>query len=104
MVPPEMPIFAAVLTPNYQTMTDYTQSPTPTVNGLQLEIDRQEFALALKTWRLRQALTQKQVADRWGTNRFIIIKAENAQQISWESAYKLFNALSKELRNENRHL
>lgn len=84
-------------------MSNFEQTSAPVAKGLQLEIDRQEFALALKTWRLRQALTQKQVAARWNTNRFIIIKAENAQPMTWESAYKLFNALSKELSNENRH-
>lgn len=69
--------------------------------GLSLEIDRQEFALELKTWRLRHALTQAQLAKRWGTNRFIIIKAEGAKEITWESAYKLFVKLSQELRNES---
>lgn len=69
-------------------------------NGLQLEIDRQEFALELKTWRLRQGLTQKEVAMRWGTNRYIIIKAEAAKPISWEAAYRLFVKLNEELRNE----
>lgn len=70
--------------------------------GLDMEINRQDFAMALKTWRLRQGLTQRQVAERWGTNRFLIIRAEGAQSISWESAYRLFARLAKELEEEGR--
>lgn len=69
-------------------------------NGLAVDIDRQEFALSLKTWRLRAGLTQAQAAHRWGTNRWLIIKAENGQPMSWENAYRLFNWLSQELRKE----
>lgn len=83
------------------TMVSYEQTPRTTQKGLSIEIDRQEFALALKTWRLRQALTQKQLAERWQTNRFAIIKAEGAKPLSWEIAYKLFAKLSRELRNES---
>ncbi len=83
------------------TMESYEQTPPAVQRGLSIEIDRQEFALALKTWRLRSALTQKQLAERWQTNRFAIIKAEGAKPLSWEIAYKLFAKLSKELRNES---
>lgn len=69
--------------------------------GLSMEIDKQEFALALKTWRLRNALTQKQVGDRWGCSRFTILRAENAKNLTWEMAYRLFAKLSQELRKEN---
>lgn len=68
--------------------------------GLSMEVDRQHFALALKTWRLRQGLTQRQLAQRWGTNRYAIMHAELAKDISWENAYKLFAKLSGELRKE----
>ena len=68
--------------------------------GLSMEVDRQEFALALKTWRLRQGLLQRQVAERWGVSRFVIIKAEGAKPISWEAAYKLFAKLAAELKEE----
>ena len=70
------------------------------IAGLSTEIDKQEFALSLKTWRLRQALTQRQVAKMFGTSRYTIIRAENAQPITWEMAYRLFVKLSKELVKE----
>ena len=76
--------------------------PTARRNGLSVEVDRQDFALSLKTWRLRQNLTQTQLAHRWGTNRFLIIKAENAKSISWEHAYWLFSKLAHELENEKK--
>ena len=69
-------------------------------DGLSMEVDRQQFALALKTWRLRQGLTQRQLAQRWGTNRYAIMHAELAKDITWENAYKLFAKLSGELRKE----
>lgn len=68
--------------------------------GLTMECDRQEFALALKTWRLRAGLTQAAAARRWGVSRFTIMRAEAARQITWEMAYRLFNQLSHELENE----
>lgn len=70
-------------------------------NGLQMDIDKQSFALALKTWRLRQGLTQQQVAERWGISRFTVLRAEGAKNITWMMAYRLFAKLSGELRNEN---
>lgn len=71
-------------------------------NGLTLEADKNEFALALKTWRLREGLTQQQVAQRWGCSRYTIMRAENAKQVTWEMAYRLFARLSDELRKEER--
>ena len=68
--------------------------------GLEMEVDKNEFALALKTWRLRRGLTQKQVADKWGCSRFTIMRAENAKNVTWEMAYRLFARLSDELRKE----
>lgn len=68
--------------------------------GLEMEVDKTDFALALKTWRLRQNLTQRQVGERWGVSRYTIMKAENAKTVTWEMAYRLFARLSEELRNE----
>lgn len=65
--------------------------------GLSIEMDKTQFAMALKTWRLRNGLTQKEVAKKWGVSRFTIMKAENAKQITWEMAYRLFAKLSLEL-------
>lgn len=71
--------------------------------GVTMETDKQEFALALKTWRLRQGLTQRQVAERFGVSRYTIMRAERAGAITWMMAYRLFAKLSDELRNEESH-
>ena len=68
--------------------------------GLDLEINKQDFALALKTWRLRQGLTQREVGEKWGCSRFTIMRAESAKNVTWEMAYRLFAKLSTELRKE----
>lgn len=71
--------------------------------GLEMEINQQDFAMALKTWRLRQGLTQEEVGKRWGCSRFTIIRAERAKNVTWEMAYKLFAKLAGELEKEARH-
>ncbi len=71
--------------------------------GLEMEINQQDFAMALKTWRLRQGLTQSEVVKRWGCSRFTIIRAERAKNVTWEMAYKLFAKLAGELEKEARH-
>lgn len=69
-------------------------------DGLQMDVDKESFALALKTWRLRQGLTQQQVAEKWGVSRFTIIRAETAKNITWMMAYRLFAKLAEELKLE----
>lgn len=69
-------------------------------DGLEMDTNRQQFALAVKTWRLRQNLTQREVAERWDMSRRSIIRAENGQPMSWEQTYRMFVALSDELRKE----
>lgn len=71
--------------------------------GLTMEADKNEFALALKTWRLRSGLTQSQVAERWDCSRFTIMRAENARTVTWEMAYRLFAKLSNELKEEQQN-
>lgn len=68
--------------------------------GLGMEVDKTEFALALKTWRLRAGLTQAEVGRRWNCSRYTIMRAENAKNVTWEMAYRLFAKLSNELRKE----
>ena len=68
--------------------------------GLTMDVDKKEFALALKTWRLRQGLLQREVADMWGCSRYTIMKAEHAKTVTWEMAYRLFAKLAAELRKE----
>lgn len=77
-----------------------TIKPQMKKDGLQMDVDRQEFALALKTWRLRQAKTQREVAEEWGVSRYTIIRAETGKPITWMMAYRLFARLSEELRKE----
>lgn len=69
--------------------------------GLEMDVNKEEFALALKTWRLRQGLTQKEVGERWGCSRWTIMRAEKAKNLTWEMAYKMFAKLSRELTKEN---
>lgn len=73
---------------------------TMKTNGLEVDINKQEFALALKTWRLRQGLTQKQVGEMWNCSRWTIMRAESGKDITWEMAYRMFAKLSHELRKE----
>ena len=72
--------------------------------GLEVDIDKEAFALALKTWRLRNNLTQRQAGERMGCSRYTIIRAESARNIPWEQAYKLFARLSEELRKEGENV
>lgn len=71
-----------------------------TRDGVKMDTNREEFALALKTWRLRQGMTQRQVAEKWGCSRYTIMRAEGAKDISWMQAYRLFAHLAKSLEEE----
>lgn len=68
--------------------------------GLAMDVNRQEFALALKTWRLRNSLTQRQAGERFGCSRYTIIRAESGRNVTWETAYRLFAKLVQELKKE----
>lgn len=68
--------------------------------GLAMDADRNQFALALKTWRLRSGLSQQEVASKWGTSRYTIMNCENAKPVSWPTAYKIFANLAKALKEE----
>lgn len=72
-------------------------------NGLKMDVDKNEFALALKTWRLRAGLTQREAGERFGCSRYTIMRAENAKTVTWEMAYRLFARLAEELRKEASH-
>lgn len=72
------------------------------VGDLKMESDRNEVALALKTWRLRSGLSQRDLATRWGMSRYTIMRAEGAKNITWEMAYRIFAKLSGELAKEVR--
>lgn len=68
--------------------------------GVTMQTDREEFALALKTYRLRKGLTQKQLGERWGLSRYSILRAEKMKKCTWEVTYRLFARLAEELRRE----
>lgn len=68
--------------------------------NINVELDKGEFALALKTWRLRRGLTQQQVGEMWGCSRFTIMRAEAGKNITWEQAYRMFAKLSRQLELE----
>lgn len=70
--------------------------------GLEMDIDRERFGLALKTWRLRHDLTQRQLAARWGISRYTVMRAEKGKDITWPMAYRMFAKLSVELENDGR--
>lgn len=69
-------------------------------DGLEMVTDREQFAMALKTWRIRQGLTQAQLGKRWGISRYTIMDAERARPLTWRSVYRMFNQLAEELRKE----
>lgn len=69
-------------------------------NGLDMDIDKQSFALALKTWRLRNGLSQVEAGKRFGCSRYTIMRAESAREITWQQAYRMFAKLAEELRKE----
>lgn len=69
-------------------------------NGLTMEIERDKFALALKTWRLRNGLTQIDAGRKLGCSRYTIMRAEAGKPITWTMAYRVFARLSKELIQE----
>lgn len=79
---------------------EITITPTMTQRGLEMDVDKEQFAMALRTWRLRQGLTQREVGKMFGCSRYTIIRAENAQTLTWEMAYRLFARLSDQLRKE----
>lgn len=68
--------------------------------GLTMETDAQELAVSLKTYRLRQRLTQAELGVRWGCSRYTIMRIEGAQRVTWEMMYRVFNHLSDALLQE----
>lgn len=68
--------------------------------GVDMSVNREEMALALKQWRIRNDLTQRQLAARWNMSRESIIRIEKAKPVTWQLAYRVFAKLSQELRSE----
>lgn len=70
--------------------------PKVNVPERHVEIDRNEMALAIKTWRAEKRMTQQQLADALGIHRATLSKAENGQVINWLVAYRIYNYLQQE--------
>lgn len=73
---------------------------TMSAQGVDMSVNREEMALALKQWRIRNDLTQRQLAARWNMSRESIIRIEKAKPVTWQLAYRVFAKLSQELRQE----
>ena len=73
----------------------------PEKRGLTIQINKERFALALKTYRLRNGLTQEQLAKKWKMSRWSILRVEKCHEISWEQAYIIYNLLMDELQKES---
>ena len=61
---------------------------------------RQEIGRELVKFRIRQGLTQAQLAERWGMSRYSIIRAEKGKAVSWRFTYAIASKLTQELRKE----
>ena len=68
--------------------------------GLEMDIDRESFALELKTWRIRKGYTQEEAGKLLGCSRYVIIDCEKAKSISWRMAYRVFARLAEQIRKE----
>lgn len=71
-----------------------------TRDGAKLAADKEQFALALKTWRLRHGYTQKEAGEKIGVSRFTIMRAEACKDVTWETLYRIFAYMSQALREE----
>lgn len=69
---------------------------------ISVDINKREFALALKTWRYRNGYTQKKAGELLGCSRYTIMRAEWGDRISWQTAYRMFAKLARELEMEGR--
>lgn len=61
---------------------------------------RQEIGLEVAKFRIRNGLTQAQLAERWGMSRYSIIRAEKGKAVSWKFTYAIASRLTQELRKE----
>lgn len=51
----------------------------------------EDFALALKQWRVRKGWSQRHMAKETGISRHTIMRAEAASEhLNWETLYRLF--------------
>lgn len=70
--------------------------------GVRMTSNREDVALAVKTYRLRSGETQACLGKRWGMSRWSVMKIEAGKPVSWELAYRAFARLSEDLEKEKR--
>lgn len=63
-------------------------------------MDRALLAEQLYKWRIRQGLSQHQLAEQWGISRYTLMRAEKARYIAWPMLYRLSARLTESLTNE----
>lgn len=68
--------------------------------GLKVDINREQLAIELKTYRLRRMLTQQELAKLWNLSRYTLLRAEKGKPVSWETAYTIFYHLNRGLVKE----
>lgn len=62
---------------------------------------RETLARELKMWRIRQGFSQSQVAKMFKTSKYTVLRCEHdANDVSEESAYKIYAHLTRQLRME----
>lgn len=69
-----------------------------------LNIDAAQLGRELATWRVRQGLTQREAANRFGTSRYTIMRIENAKHVGILLAYKVAASLARVIREEGGEL
>lgn len=65
-----------------------------------LGVNRENLGFELAKWRIRQGLTQAQLAERWGMSRYSILRAEKGKSVGWRFVYGIAARLARELRTE----
>lgn len=66
--------------------------------GLSLETDVEHFALALKMWRIRRGISQREAAEICNVSRHSILRAEAGNPSSWKVLYRIFSVMSDDLK------
>lgn len=62
--------------------------------GTDLVTNQEEFAVAVKMWRVRNGMTQQELAQKAGLSRYTIMRVEGAKRVAdWKTVYKLFNLI-----------
>lgn len=70
------------------------------MEGPSYKVDRDEMALAVRTYRLRNGLTQRALGSKFGLSRYTIMTIEAGKEVHWTTAYKVFASLAEALKEE----